>query len=225
MPSALLSHQAPVLPLKMAFPKKFDGTALLLGSMMPDLELLFGAIAGAAHLNWDFHYGHSLVGLVAWTLPWTLLFTVLFSRWVGPWWARVVKSSGRVGALGRYFGVDELYHLSGKQFNARWLFVASYSAVVGGLTHLLLDFPSHGYCFMLYPWYVWRAPESWFYEIADFGTLSLGPFSYSLNLTLFNLVWLLESVGLAALCLVLLRVAKKYDLVERWYSTPVGGRH
>jgi len=37
MPFTFLSHQAPVLPLKIAAPRWFDGTALVLGSMAPDL--------------------------------------------------------------------------------------------------------------------------------------------------------------------------------------------
>src|SRR4051812_19906912 len=37
VPLTILAHQAAVLPLKLARPRWFDGTALVIGSMAPDL--------------------------------------------------------------------------------------------------------------------------------------------------------------------------------------------
>lgn len=41
MPGTLLSHQAIVLPLKLRWPARFSGLALVIGSMAPDFEFIF----------------------------------------------------------------------------------------------------------------------------------------------------------------------------------------
>jgi len=40
MPSGIVSHQAPGLLLKVKYPHKFDGTALAIGTLVPDLNAL-----------------------------------------------------------------------------------------------------------------------------------------------------------------------------------------
>ena len=65
MPIPLLSHQAPLLPLKMAWPRYFDGTALVVGSMAPDLADSFGP--------WLAFQGHEPLAQLWWSLPVTLI--------------------------------------------------------------------------------------------------------------------------------------------------------
>jgi len=65
VPFTFLSHQAPAVALKIARPRWFDGTALVLGSMTPDFTYAF---AGSRFwLN-----GHTPVGLVVFCLPVTV---------------------------------------------------------------------------------------------------------------------------------------------------------
>lgn len=62
MPLTFLSHQAPVVALKIARPRWFDGVALVVGSMAPDFPYV---LTGTA---WEFD-AHGPVGLVAFALP------------------------------------------------------------------------------------------------------------------------------------------------------------
>jgi len=62
MPLTFLSHQAPVVALKLARPRCFDGVALVIGSMAPDFPYVLSETA------WEFD-AHGPVGLVAFALP------------------------------------------------------------------------------------------------------------------------------------------------------------
>lgn len=62
MPLTFLSHQAPVVALKIARPRWFDGVALVVGSMAPDFPYVLSETA------WEFD-AHGPVGLVAFALP------------------------------------------------------------------------------------------------------------------------------------------------------------
>ncbi len=63
MPITFLAHQSLVLPLKTRWPDRFDGTALVIGSMAPDLAYAFD---GYMVLN-----AHSVVPAIAFCLPLT----------------------------------------------------------------------------------------------------------------------------------------------------------
>ena len=53
MPLTYLSHQSVVLPLKIAAPRAVSGTALVLGSMAPDVEYyLKGYATGGVSHTW-----------------------------------------------------------------------------------------------------------------------------------------------------------------------------
>jgi hypothetical protein len=71
VPFPLLAHQAPILPLKAWRPALFNGTALVVGSMAPDLQNFWNTPTGAAE------FGHTLVGQLVFCLPMTM-FVVLF---------------------------------------------------------------------------------------------------------------------------------------------------
>jgi hypothetical protein len=61
MPLTFLSHQCPVVALKLARPRWFDGVALVIGSMAPDFPYVLSGTA------WEFD-AHGPVGLVAFAL-------------------------------------------------------------------------------------------------------------------------------------------------------------
>ena len=50
MPSSLFSHQAPGLILKLKYPKKFDGTALCIGTIIPDINVMFNPFLSFEYL-------------------------------------------------------------------------------------------------------------------------------------------------------------------------------
>lgn len=65
VPFPLLAHQAPVLPLKARWPRAFNATALVVGSIAPDLENFSSGVARSG-------FGHTLRGQITFCLPVTL---------------------------------------------------------------------------------------------------------------------------------------------------------
>jgi hypothetical protein len=77
LPFPLLAHQAPVLPLKLWRPSVFNGTALVLGSVAPDLEYLL-----TSHAYVTRGFAHTFAGQFLFCLPFTLA-VVLAVGWLG----------------------------------------------------------------------------------------------------------------------------------------------
>jgi hypothetical protein len=129
VPLPLLAHQAPVLPLKLARPAWWNGTALVVGSMAPDLQYL----RLASRLDSKVGIGHSLVGQLAFCLPITLTVVLVIGRFrlgevlmarLGPrvaWLALAATDVARPGGLRR----------------------AALSALVGSMSHVALDGLTH----------------------------------------------------------------------------------
>ena len=67
MPNPIISHQAPVLYLKMKFPKWVDGVAICIGAFVPDLTLTIEIR----------HVTHSLIGQLYWTVPITIVLSII----------------------------------------------------------------------------------------------------------------------------------------------------
>jgi hypothetical protein len=63
VPYPLLAHQAPVLPLKVWWPAAFNGTALALGSIAPDLQNFWNDARGSVE------FGHTLSGQFEFCMP------------------------------------------------------------------------------------------------------------------------------------------------------------
>jgi hypothetical protein len=74
VPFPLLAHQAPVLPLKAWRPAWFNGTALVVGSLAPDLQN-FGSLPRG-----ETGIGHSLLGQFVFCLPVTMAAVLLVGR-------------------------------------------------------------------------------------------------------------------------------------------------
>jgi Domain of unknown function (DUF4184) len=74
MPFTFFAHQVPVLPLKIRWPDRFDGTALCIGAMTPDLA--YGPIRMLAR------NGHHLGGWLFWSAPATFVICRVIRRWV-----------------------------------------------------------------------------------------------------------------------------------------------
>ena len=213
MPSGLVSHQAPGLILKIKFPSKFDGTALCLSTLVPDLNVLVDPF-----LPFSFRdFTHSLLGLFIYTIPLTILLTILFCKNIGPFLANIAKRDNLIYKPLKYFGVDEWDNLQKKKYNKRYFIVAYYSALIGGLTHLLLDLPSHKYVELFFP-IIFLNPDFFLYSIVDFGPITIGSMQIERNLTVYQLIWTIETIIFFILALYLLRYIKKRNLISKWYK-------
>ncbi len=215
MPSSIFSHQAAGLFLKVKYPKKLDGTAVCLGTLIPDLNSI---IEFFFPLNLR-GLTHSIIGQVLWTIPIGILGTMLFCRFIGPICSDIASRQGRLYDPLKYFGIDEWHYLKNKKFNKRFFIVATYSAFIGGITHILFDWPSHADIQLLWPWLLWSNPEFLMYSIVDFGRISIGPLVIDANLTVYNLLWQIETFILLGICLYYLRYIKKKNLIQVWYET------
>lgn len=214
MPSGVFSHQAPGLLLKIKYPKKFDGTALCLSMLIPDLDVIIDPLSVYTLRN----ITHSLVGILLLTIPMTLLFTIIFCRYIGPLCANLARRKSLFFRPLRYFGVDEWDHLKKKKYNRRFFIVASYSALIGGLTHLLLDLPSHEFIEIFFPWVILQNPDFLLYSIIDFGTITVGQVQIDRIFPVFQLIWIIETLTTFVLVLYLLRYIKKRNLINEWYK-------
>jgi hypothetical protein len=206
MPSSLFSHQVPGLILKVKYPHKFDGTALCISTMIPDIYLLFNAF-----LPFNFrNFTHSLLGLFLLGIPLTIFLTIGSSLYFGPFLAKIAKQKGFLFKPMRYLGIDKLDNLKNKKIDKRFFLVSFYSALIGGLTHLLLDLPSHGNIEFFFP-LVLPSPEFLLYILIKFE-------QYEYNFTVYYLIWFIETIVLFILAIYYLRKIKKRDLIAKWYE-------
>jgi len=214
MPSSIISHQAPALLIKLKYPKKIDGTAICLSTIVPDFNLFFGAILSYQVRS----ISHSLLGLIIWTLPFTILTTIIFAKYIGPWLARLAKKSNPISKIFSYFGVDTWEYLKFKKFDKKFFIVASYSAIIGGFTHLLLDLPSHEYIELFAPFFILKSPDFLLIPLAYHGTFTTPFGTIEATLTVYRLIWMLETLIFIPPTLFFLRYIKKKILMEKWYS-------
>jgi Domain of unknown function (DUF4184) len=123
VPITFPTHPAAILPLKLWRPRWFDGVALALGSLTPDLGYLPD---GSGLPTWPF--SHQPAGLAGWCLPLTLIGCPLVRR-AAPVLAANLPAGGPF-ALRDYGALRVAGH-------AWWVTVLS--ALLGAASHLLLD--------------------------------------------------------------------------------------
>ena len=138
MPLTLPTHPVAVVPLKLAWPRRFDGLALVVGSIAPDVTY---AAAGYAPTI----YSHRWLAPLWWALPFTLL-AVRLIRWAAPAVAVHLPGGGPL-RLRDYGVLGTVRH--------RWP-ITAISAVIGAYSHLLWDWPTH-----------WWGPVRWWGPLSD----------------------------------------------------------
>jgi len=213
MPSGVISHQAPGLALKIKYPKRFDGTALCISTLVPDLNVIIDPFIPFSFRN----ITHSLLGLFIYTIPLTIILTIIFCTYIGPFVANLANRNSKIYKPLKYFGIDKWDNLKKKEYNRRYFTVASYSALIGGLTHLLLDLPAHEYIEIFFP-IIFQSPDILLYSIVDFGPINIGPIQIDRNLTVYGLIWIIETLITLVIALYLLRYIKKRNLISQWYK-------
>ncbi|MFX0000833.1 MAG: DUF4184 family protein [Candidatus Hodarchaeota archaeon] len=213
MPSGVISHQAPGLILKIKYPSKFDGTALCISTLVPDLNVLVDPFLLFSFRN----FTHSLLGLLIYSIPLTIILTIIFCRNICPFIANIAKRDNLIYKPLKYFGVDEWDNLKKKKYNSRYFIVAFYSALIGGLTHLILDLPAHEYVELFFP-IIFQNPDFLLYSIVDFGPVTIGSIQIERDLTIYQLIWTIETLFTLIISLYLLRYIKKRNLINKWYE-------
>ena len=213
MPSSVLSHQAPGLILKVKYPHKFDGTALCISTFIPDIDVI---------IDWILPFNlrgitHSLLGLVLYTVPLTLIFTIIFCTYIGPFYANLAKRNGIFAKPLKYFGIDEWDYLKKKNYNRKFFIVASYSALIGGFTHLLLDLFAHATIELFFP-IILQSPDVLLYPIIDLDPVYFREMLIDVDLTVYRLIWSIETLITLVISLYLLRYMKKHKLISKWYK-------
>ncbi len=125
MPLTLPTHPIAVVPLKLWRPRWFDGVALVIGSIAPDL----------AYATYGFRETvrtHNLLALVWWSLPVTLIAAWL-ARWAAPAIAAHLPGGGPL-RLRDYGVLGVVRH--------PW-YVTVVSALLGAFSHLAWDALTH----------------------------------------------------------------------------------
>ncbi len=156
MPFAFPSHQGLIAPLWRRWPNRFNILAMGIGAAVPDIV---DGIAGGVRGGLGQWYGHTLIGLVVLCLPTGLLVTWAAIRLANA----LAKMPAAWGRFGRY--LQSLNNCPPGTRAKRFAFVAI-SAELGALSHILIDFISHGNFLLLYPWYRNPRffPEWWYIE-------------------------------------------------------------
>ncbi len=131
MPLTFLSHQAVVLPLKMAAPRWTSGTALVLGSIAPDVEYFARTYPGVS-------VSHSWPGLFSFCLPVTLALYWLVTRVI------VVPLVAHLPDAGP-LRLHEYVLLRSQPSTLRHWSIVAVSALIGAASHVLLDRLSGGW--------------------------------------------------------------------------------
>ena len=153
MPLTFLSHQAVVLPLKIAVPRWMSGTALVLGSMAPDVEYFLRGYPSS-------YVSHTLAGQFTFCLPVTVALFLIVTRIIAVPLAANIPPGG-VLRLTDYAVV----HRQPPGF-AHWGIVAT-SALIGSTSHVILDRLSGGWSTRAAPEYGDRFPYNALQSDAD----------------------------------------------------------
>jgi hypothetical protein len=197
MPLTFFSHQAPVLPLKLLAPRWFDGTALVVSSMAPDLAF----VVNGTGLQVD---AHRLSAQLWLCLPVTVALTWLIKRVVAAPLAAVLPREGPLH-------LHDYGRLAQWRFPRRpvsWMILLA-SALVGSLSHLVIDSFTHGF-----GWAVARIPLLQT-ELFVLPSAWSGRAIHVYDLG--QLVGTVVGAGITGWCLC--RVGTK-RLLTRWYPEP-----
>jgi hypothetical protein len=206
MPNSI-SHLTPALYLKIKFPKWIDVTAICIGAIAPDLTLFFYGLRNISH---------SLLGQVYWTIPMTFIINFFFIKYIASFMSKIANKNGFIPRILKYYGVDDWNLLKGRKLNKKSILITLYSALIGGLTHLLLDLPSHPYVELFFPWGVFRNFEFLWIPVIDLSIISIETWRFDSFIIVSDIVWVVEDIIFFIISLKLFRHIKKNKLLKHW---------
>jgi hypothetical protein len=129
VPLTFFAHQAPMIPLKRAWPHAFDGTALCVGAAAPDLAYPLG--------TWLSGQSHTAIGVAVWAVPATIVACTLIRLRLA---ASVFAQLPDAGSLRLHS-----WCVLGARWPAWWTTVTS--ALIGATSHVLIDGFTHRHRF------------------------------------------------------------------------------
>ena len=132
MPLTFLSHQAVVLPLKLRAPRWFSGTALVLGSMAPDVEYFIRGMPSGELPS------HTWLGQITLCLPTTLVLYWLVTRIIAEPLAAHLPNGGE-------FRLRDYALLRDQPSTLRHWGLVAVAAVIGSVSHVVLDRATGGW--------------------------------------------------------------------------------
>ena len=125
MPLTFLSHQAVVLPLKIGVPRATSGTALVLGSMAPDVEYFLRGYPTST-------IGHSWPGQLIFCLPVTLALYWVVTR-------VIAEPAAAHAPEGGDLHLPDYALIRQQPVSARHWLIVAVSGLLGSASHVLLD--------------------------------------------------------------------------------------
>jgi hypothetical protein len=177
MPIAFPSHQGLILPVWAKWPERFNGLSLCVGAAVPDIvDGAIGMFRG--HLGQGI--GHSLVGLVALSVPVGLVVTGLLRKY---WWRPRTPESWFVLLDNR---------VTPQSAGPEWR-RDSWSVLVGAASHVFTDFITHDTFVLLLPWYHTEEFFPLWWRRA-FGAVELYVYPEPYPLAFHTLLWAVLSV-------------------------------
>jgi hypothetical protein len=200
MPFTFLPHQAPVVPLKIVAPRWFDGTALVIGSMVPDL--VYFTDGSPFYVD-----AHTVLPQLWFCLPLTVVATIVCKRVVA-------------GPLGAHLPDLGRFHLRDFARLSAWRVPRSFrgwativvSALIGSFSHIALDSMTHSYGF------VTNRVDVLQQELFTI------PYHGGHVIALFDVLQVVLSIVGALITIWCLWYIGTRRLVRRWYPTAVVGR-
>jgi membrane-bound metal-dependent hydrolase YbcI (DUF457 family) len=204
MPSYLISHQAPTLLIKAKFPRKIDGIAICMGSIIPDINLYTNLFSRT--------FTHSFIGVLLLVTPLAVLLTIIFDKFFASLISRISMRKSFIFKPLRYFGLQNLKYLNKKKIDGRFLLIAFYSSSLGGISHLLLDLPTHSNIVLFYPWIVIYVTALIKNIIINIGTITILNFQIAIKFSLTRRLW---DLFLIPISLYLIRYIDKHKLVNK----------
>lgn len=132
-------HVVVVWPLYVRWPRRWDLLALTCGALMPDLEIvtIYPLLQGVPNRG----IMHSFLGVATVNTALALLAAWVIVPWIAVRLDRRFPGRGWRRFAGRDFVEDR------KPWG-----IGVLSGIVGGLTHVLIDLPSHADTPLLWPW-------------------------------------------------------------------------
>ncbi len=85
------------------------------------------------------------------------------------------------------------------------------------MENFLLDLPAHATIELFFP-IILQSPDNLLYSIIDFGPINIGQMQIERNLTVYQLIWMIETLITGVISIFLLRYIKKHDLINKWYN-------
>jgi len=205
MPLTFPSHQALEFSLFYRVRDKINPIAIFMGSVLPDFEVLLNNLG----LSNNTHIFHSLIGLLILIIPFGLVLT-LVSHFLIVEFNNYLQSRQLNGKIEILSKIVNYYFDNKLQITNKYLITATISIFIGGLSHFVLDLPSHEFSYIFLPFFTIQLPEPFLILLYDVGTLRLPFTSKDMNIYVHVVIWFIETLLLGLISVYyMIKLAKE----------------